>query len=96
MFGGNVAGVAVQLHKVGGTQGRRCQEIVKRARGRAIAFVANGLVSNDREVVKLGFKAKFVEKIDFDFHGFYSITVCPTIMQIHLKFAISLVYCFKT
>jgi hypothetical protein len=27
------------------------------------------LVGYDGEIVKLGFKAKFVEKVDFDFHG---------------------------
>ena len=37
-------------------------------RGRAIAFVANGLVSNDREIVKLSFNSKIVEKIDINFH----------------------------
>ena len=69
VLGRNVAGIAIQLHKVGGAQSGRGQKIVEGARGRPIAFVANGLVGDDREVVKLGFQAKFVEKVDFDFHS---------------------------
>jgi hypothetical protein len=27
------------------------------------------LIGNDSKVVKLGFKPKLIEKVDFDFHG---------------------------
>ena len=36
--------------------------------GRAVAFVANGLVRDHGEIVKLGFKPEVFEKINFDFH----------------------------
>ena len=55
VLGGDVAGITVQLHKVGRAQSRRSQKVVKGARRRAIALVANGLVGHDREVVELGF-----------------------------------------
>src|SRR5690606_3279120 len=66
---GNVAGVAVHLHKVGCAHGGRGQEVVKRAGRRAVAFVADGLVGDDGEIVKFGLKPQVVEIIDFDFHG---------------------------
>ncbi len=69
VFGGDVAGLAVQLDEVSRAQGRRRQEIVERPRGRAITLVANRLVGDHREVVELGFETEIVEKIDLDFHA---------------------------
>ncbi len=69
IVGRDVAGFAVQLHKVSRTQRRRRQEVIERTGGRAIALVANRLVGHHGEVVELGFKSKVVEKIDLDFHA---------------------------
>jgi hypothetical protein len=68
VFGRDVPGIAVQLDEIGRAQGRRGQEIIEGARRRAVALVADRLVGDHREVVKLGFEAQFVEKVDFDFH----------------------------
>ncbi|MNX57846.1 hypothetical protein D3C86_886710 [compost metagenome] len=69
ILGGNIARLAVQLHKVSRAQRRRSQEVIERTRCRTIALVANRLVGHHREVVELGFKSKVVEKIDLDFHA---------------------------
>ena len=69
VVGGDIARVAIQLHKVRRTQRRRGQEVIKRPRRRAIALVADGLVSHHREVIELGFKSEVVEKLDLDFHA---------------------------
>ena len=69
ILGGNIARLAVQLHKVRRTQRRRSQEVVEWPRCRTIALVADGLVGNDREVIELGFKPKVVEKVDLNFHA---------------------------
>ncbi len=69
VFGWDVAGLAVQLDEVSRAQGRRRQEIVERAWGRTIAFVADRLVGDHREVIELGFETEIVEKIDLDFHA---------------------------
>ncbi len=68
VLGGNIARVAVHLDEVGGTHSRRRQEVVKRARGRAVALVANRLVGDDRKIVELGLQAEVVEIVNFDFH----------------------------
>ena len=57
IVGGDIARAAIQLHKISRTQGRRSQKIIERARRRAIAFIADRLVGNHREVIKLGFQA---------------------------------------
>ncbi|MCY1425669.1 hypothetical protein D9M71_414620 [compost metagenome] len=69
IFGGDIAGLAVQLDEVSRAQGRRRQEIVERAGGRTIAFVADRLVGDHREVIEFGFETEIVEKIDLDFHA---------------------------
>lgn len=69
IFSRNIAGVAVQLHEVSRAQGRRSQEVIEGAGCRAIALVADRLIGHHREIIKLRFKTKFVEKIDLDFHG---------------------------
>src|SRR5690606_14427694 len=66
---GNIARLAVQLHKVRRTQRRRSQEVIEWPRCRPVAVVADGLVGNDREVIELGFKPKVVEKVDLNFHA---------------------------
>ncbi|MNQ43426.1 hypothetical protein D3C85_571550 [compost metagenome] len=68
VFGGNIACIAIQLHEVRRAQCRRCQKVIERARRRAIAFVADGLVGDDRKIVELGFETQLVEKVDFNFH----------------------------
>ena len=69
VFSGDIAGLAVQLDEVSRAQGRRRQEIVERAGGRTIAFVADRLVGDHREVIEFGFETEIVEKIDLDFHA---------------------------
>jgi len=69
VFRGNVAGRAVQLYEIRRTQRRRSQKVVEWAWSRTIAFVANRLIGNDREIIELGFKSKVVEKVDLDFHA---------------------------
>jgi hypothetical protein len=69
MFSVGIARIAVQLHEVSRTQGRRSQKVIERPRCRAVALVADGLVGDDREVVEFGFEAKLVEKVDLDFHA---------------------------
>jgi hypothetical protein len=69
IFGRNIPGIAVQLHEVSRTQGRRRQKIIERARRRAITLIADRLVGDHREVIELGFEPELVEEVDFDFHG---------------------------
>ncbi|MNE37978.1 hypothetical protein D3C80_1318540 [compost metagenome] len=69
IIGGNIARLAVQLHKVSRTQRRRRQKIIERTRCRTIAFIADRLIGDHGEVIKLGFKPKVVEKVDLDFHA---------------------------
>ena len=69
VLGGDIAGLAVQLHKIRRTQSRGGQKIIERTGRRAIALVTNRLIRQHGEVVKLGLQAQFVEKIDFDFHA---------------------------
>ncbi len=33
-----------------------------------VAFIANRLIGDHREVIELGFKSKVVEKVNLDFH----------------------------
>ena len=68
IVGGDIAGIAVQLHEVRCAQGRRGQKIIERARRRAIALVTDRLIRDDREVIELGFQTQLVEKVDLDFH----------------------------
>jgi len=68
VIGRNIAGFAVQLHKVSRTQSRRSQKVIERTRRRAIALVADRLIGDYCEVIELGFETKLVEKVDLDFH----------------------------
>ncbi|CUR45036.1 hypothetical protein BN2364_0595 [Alloalcanivorax xenomutans] len=66
---GDIPRLAVHLDEVSRAQCRRCQEVVERARRRAVTLVADRLIRDDGEVVELGFQAKVVEEVDLDFHG---------------------------
>ena len=69
VFRGDIARLAVQLHKVRRTQCRRSQEVIEWPRRRPIAFIANRLIGDHREVIELGFKSKIVEKVNLNFHA---------------------------
>ena len=61
--------IAVHLHEIRCAQGRRGQKVVERPWCRTVAFVANRLIGNDREVIEARFETKPIEKLDLDFHG---------------------------
>ena len=65
---GDIACLAVQLHEVRRTQCRRSQEVIEWPRRRPVAFIANRLIGDHREVIELGFKSKVVEKVNLNFH----------------------------
>src|SRR5690606_9475918 len=68
VFRRDIACTAVQLHEVSCAQRRGGQKIIEGTRCRTVAFIANRLVGDYREIIELGFETQLVEKVDFNFH----------------------------
>jgi hypothetical protein len=68
VFGGDVSGEAVSLREIGSAKCGRGQKIIKGTRSRSIPLISNGLITDDREIIKAGLQPKIVQKSDFYLH----------------------------
>ena len=65
---GDIACHTIHFGKIGRAQCRGSEEIVEGSGGRAIAFVTDGLISDNRKVIKAGLYPQVVEKLNVYFH----------------------------
>jgi hypothetical protein len=65
---GDIACHAIHFDEIGRAQCRGSEEIVEGSGGRAIAFVTDGLISDNRKVIKAGLYPQVVEKLNVYFH----------------------------